>query len=482
MNCTLNKLGNTSQSIVTVPSSFLTHDLKPVELFTLSKRDTYFKEKSLFSHARLLNINNNPIKHHRKFDEYNTQKYIPIHKLASIPPPDNSFNPHYRRDCSIPTNKFITSHTHTALKLLNKDIDNDNQLINDFDLFSNLKVDEAENDTAHQTQDINLPKWNYTQYQMHKPERYNKHHAKYDILKKPHKPTLNHSIRSTHTQLPAPTLIKPSKPTDTALANTQKSLSSSNLMTKLEKDFLALEAHHHKSSTFNTGNFVKDFRIKIDNLLDRINSNFDTEKFMNTDHVSLFNKLNDTMFTPLTYYNKNYLSETTKFRNTLQNKITNLTSISPQRKDTLLKHFNKTTNYNPQPTPITSTIHPPPHDNTTSYAQLLNSLKPQDFPTIMQYTIPQINNNNLTNINNHNSLIYERYKPSKLFSDYPSPTLAEFTKRNGEKFSNRSKANETKNFKQAYIKEQENPTIPTIHENKHKYNFEDKSKYDSLKI
>lgn len=444
------KFGNTSQSIVTVPSSFLTHDLKPVEIFNLTTKKSYFKEKNLFSQARVLNINNNPIKNYHKYDEYNMKKYIPIHKLSSIPPPENSFNPHYRRDYSLPYNKFF-SKNFAGSSNEPKD-DNSNALINNFDLFSNLKVDD--DSTGDNTRMLlDEPKLNFTQYQVHKRERYNKDYEKYDKAKvkrtrkrlssTEEKLTKDEKDIPLNTKKPNFSLNTINKASETIQTSMTKKLQpANNLMSRFERDFNTLEGIYQKGNTFDNSNFVKDFRMKLDNLIERINCNYDTKKFMNTDHTSLFNKMNDTMYTPITYYNKNHESETMKFHKTLQEKIKSLNTLSEERKDALLKQFNKTTAHRSEDNAENSK-NVLPGVNTQQYfsqsrlydEQLANTLREDRI----RHGLPKINEENLEKMNRENAFLYERYKPSKLFADYPSPTLAEFTKRRGEKYSNRSK-------------------------------------------
>lgn len=75
------KLGNTSQSMVPVPDFFLTRSLKEMETFHVTNKKKYFREKDLFRLTKDLNLCNNPRNNHRKFEEYNKQKYVPVHKL-----------------------------------------------------------------------------------------------------------------------------------------------------------------------------------------------------------------------------------------------------------------------------------------------------------------------------------------------------------------------------------------------------------------
>ena len=71
------KLGNTSQSLVPVPDFFLNQTLKQMETFEVSERKRYYREKDLFRMTNDINLCNNPRNFHRKHEIFNKQKYIP---------------------------------------------------------------------------------------------------------------------------------------------------------------------------------------------------------------------------------------------------------------------------------------------------------------------------------------------------------------------------------------------------------------------
>lgn len=79
------KLGNTSQSKVPVPDFFLNRTLKQIETFEVSDRKRYFREKDLFHMTKDLNYCNNPRNFNRKHENFNKEKYIPnLSKINSI--------------------------------------------------------------------------------------------------------------------------------------------------------------------------------------------------------------------------------------------------------------------------------------------------------------------------------------------------------------------------------------------------------------
>jgi len=87
---------------------------------------------------------------------------------------------------------------------------------------------------------------------------------------------------------------------------------------------------------------IGDLKKSVLKLVERINSNYDTKQWSNSDTKSVLNKTNDVMYTPLTYYNTYNESESSKFKTTLLNKIKSFTTIT-ENKDNILKLFNKTT-------------------------------------------------------------------------------------------------------------------------------------------
>jgi hypothetical protein len=74
------KLGNTSQSIVPVPNFFLNTTHREVDTFKVPTRRRYFREKDLFRHTKDLNFSNNRRQNNKKLEEYNKEKYVPVHK------------------------------------------------------------------------------------------------------------------------------------------------------------------------------------------------------------------------------------------------------------------------------------------------------------------------------------------------------------------------------------------------------------------
>lgn len=125
------KFGNTSQSIVSVPNIFLIRDIKSVETFNTNKKDTYFVVNKLFSKAQQLNINNNPMRFNRKYEEYNKKKYIPINQIvASNVDPENNLNLHYYRNFN-KKKEEVTQQTVMSTEIMETKFSNNPMMIDD---------------------------------------------------------------------------------------------------------------------------------------------------------------------------------------------------------------------------------------------------------------------------------------------------------------------------------------------------------------
>jgi len=212
------KLGNTSQSVVPVPNFFYTRSLVDRETFHISTKKRYFREKDLFSKTRDMNFCNNPRNLHRKYEEFNKTKYIPVHNQTKV---------------------------HTTPD------------IQELPLRRKNPFDEKEG-TLKPIEDI-----------------------------------------------------------------------------KNMKDFL------HKTNTMNYTNPELRVEIKnnIGNLLDRINSNLNTQKFDEYDTMAMFNKTIEINYTPITLHNQNNESESTKFKNILKRKLESMTTIHEDAKAKALQKF-----------------------------------------------------------------------------------------------------------------------------------------------
>ena len=194
-------------------------------------------------------------------------------------------------------------------------------------------------------------------------------------------------------------------------------------------NFQALQEFNKIENDLNNNNYINpelvtSIKNNIVNLLDRINSNYDIRLWDKADTKSLFNRTNDVMFTPLTYYNMHHESETSKFRSTLQNKIKTLNTINESNQH-VLNLFNK----------------------TTLHKDLEGKIKQIDDTKIKKYPYSQIDHNYISYMTNKHYDLYEKFKPTLMYNEFLSPTMNEFTICKGEKISKNRKF---------YLKEQAN--------------------------
>ena len=529
-----NKFGNTSRTIVSVPHSFLTNNLKPIGMYNTTHSNKYFKESDLFKNSTLMNVNNNSIKESRKYDNYNKQKYIALHKRSCVELPENPYNFHFQNLKNKDINKFNYSQVKKNINEIKDEFKkendiNDNNLSKNYiniDLFKNIKtlINEDEDNTKQmqlQLKSYYSSSVDFTKYKMHNKERYNKDYKKYQ-LKKP----LEYNSKSTnkYNKSKFNNILNYTNPIikkttnneleDNLLQEINKSLSNNedNDTTNNKKYINKFDYANEKTSNINKlsnnknnkkdnentyiqgyNDYKNKFRIKIDTLLDRIGSNYNTNKWSNSEEFFILNnKLNDTMYTPITQYNNKTDSETVQFKNTLLKKIENL-PISDDRKREILKQFKKTTLYiKPEGSieNITDTCLDKNINNKTFYdynnlnLNFLSSSKinkefnitSDNIKSNEHITLPNINTNyynilpnikennieyykgldKLNKINNDYSYLYERYKPSKLFSGFPSPTFGEFNYKKGECFGTKRKEYKIDCIKEKYKMELKN--------------------------
>jgi hypothetical protein len=99
-------------------------------------------------------------------------------------------------------------------------------------------------------------------------------------------------------------------------------------------------------SKITQGDVREEIRTNIKDLLDKINTNFDIEKFKQVDIKSHSETMNSIKFTPLATINQNEENETQRFKNTLRNKIKSLTTVNSLSKEKAIKTFQKENNNN----------------------------------------------------------------------------------------------------------------------------------------
>ena len=281
------KFGNTSQTQIPVPNFYLTKNVIEMEVFkTNNDMKSTFREKDLFRQTKDINLSNNFRNKQKLFEEYNKEKYIPIHKREAF----------YLKSLANSQIKPITS----------------NKYVEDYDKFQNY-----------------LKKKDMTNYT---------------------NPNMRDGIRSN-----------------------------------------------------------------INTLLDRINSNFDLDKWNKIDSKPVFHKFIKETYSDITKYNQNNPNESEKFKNSLRDKLKTLGNFgSENNKENIMKTFSKFTDHKPIKKHIgfitscrSSSVQEKKYDLTEEEKQI------------------QI----------QNSSIYDKFKETTSYREYPSPTRTEFSKKVGEKYS-----------------------------------------------
>ncbi len=218
------KLGNTSQTLITVPKFFYTKSEKDVDILNNTQRKKYFREKDLFNKSRDLNFCNNQRKNFRNFEHQNVEKYIPIHKMEAT-----------------------------------------------------LRSFSENKQTLHST-----------------------HKSRTDMSD------------------------------DESVANTSGEYDK---FTKYMKD---------TNITLQTkGDLRDEIRGNISNLINKINTNFDIDRWNKTDTRSQYNYNNSNVYSPLTLFNMTNFSEQEKFTNTLRDKVSSLKEIDNNVRKKSIKHIDR---------------------------------------------------------------------------------------------------------------------------------------------
>jgi len=280
------KLGNTSQTQIPVPNFYLTKNVVEMEVFKAkNEMKQTFREKDLFRQTKDINLSNNYRNKKKLFEEYNKEKYIPIHKRDA-----------YMR----------------SLPHIQKKPETSNKYVEDYEKFQNYinKTDMT----------------NYTN------------------------PNLRDGIRSN-----------------------------------------------------------------LNTLLERINSNFDLEKWNNIDSKPIYSKFTQATYSDITTYNQNNPSESEMFKNSLKDKLKTLSNFgSEKNKENIMRTFTKFTER-----PMKKMSH--------GFGNSCRSTSVNDkkYELSEEEKVMQV----------QNTSVYDRFKNTISFKEYPSPTRTEFSKKIGEKYS-----------------------------------------------
>ncbi len=190
-----------------------------------------------------------------------------------------------------------------------------------------------------------------------------------------------------------------------------------NTSNKYLEDYDKFQSYMYKTdiSNFTNPNLRENIRSNINSLLERINSNYDMDKWNNNSSRPVFHKFTQETYSDLTLHNQNNPSESENFRNTLSDKLRTMSNFGTEKnKQNLLKTFSKITEAkNDKKQGFITAIR-----STSVYDARKSELS--DDEKLMQM---------------QNTSVYDRFKDTQSFRDFPSPTRTEYSKKIGEKYS-----------------------------------------------
>ncbi len=373
------KLGNTSQSKVPVPDFFLNNTLKQMETFEISDRKRYFREKDLFRMTKDLNFCNNPRNYNRKHENFNKEKYVP--DLTNI-------------------NSILNNYTTTSKKFGFNDITPKANTFNNFRNF--LEKTNVTNFTNPDLRD---------EIRFNIKVLINKINDEYDLTK-----WASTDTRSNFLQ------------TNSDNYFTSNNFNSNNTrsfgLTKTEKKFNETDATRFKTilrDKINTMSIDKNLKHKLVKNVNKFNDST-SDKFYKTKTTNIISNLEKNDFMNKENFSKEkYL----------------LTSSCTQDDNTRLSKEK------------------PKFNNTSNNYKSLNRndlIDINDNFNIRKITLPAVATkystvnsdfyNNLTEVEKlrrENKSIYERFKDSTLYRDFPSPDRKEFVIKKGENLRAKTK-------------------------------------------
>lgn len=176
------------------------------------------------------------------------------------------------------------------------------------------------------------------------------------------------------------------------------------------EDIIKMKTFLQKTNTMNYTNpeLKEEIRNNLGNLLDRINSNLNIKKFDEYDTKAILNKTLEINYTPITLFNQNNESESTKFKNILKQK---LQSMSTVHKDAKIKALKKFESYNNIDSSTVGSVFLPPLKKNVTFMENEDKL----YPSVRGQSLSE----------------------NKI--EYLSPTRREYADRMGEKISYRRK-------------------------------------------
>lgn len=404
------KLGNTSQSKVPVPNFFLNKDLKQLETFDISEGKRYFREKDLFRQTKDLNFCNNPRNFHRKYEKVNREKYFPdltnLNSILKIHPHSQTkrlFNNNFTSPKANTYNNFrsfvektnVSNYTNPDLR--NEIRGNLNVLINKLnDVYDLDKW--ATTDTRTNFLQTNSEHFNNNNKNFNKNSYYN--NSNYSTSNEFYFNTKTEMNKFNETDADKFKTILKQKINNMSIDN--------NTKTRLTKNM----------DKFNDSSTDKFYKPKATNIIAK-------EAFADNANEDI------------------YKTEQANLNNSAENKKT--------------KNFNLTTNSNLNYNSNTANLNYNHYNKNkitdnfkSNYSEGLIDIN--DNFNIGKLTLPVVANKyskvnpdfyvNLTEVDklrNNNVKIYDRFKDSTLFKDFPSPDRKEFVIKKGERLKKISK-------------------------------------------
>lgn len=198
------------------------------------------------------------------------------------------------------------------------------------------------------------------------------------------------------------------------LPEIQKKPNTSN---KYLEEYDKFQSYMYKTdiSNFTNPNLRENIRSNINSLIERINSNYDMDKWNSISSRPVFQKFTQETYSDVTTYNQNNQTESENFRNTLSEKLRTMSNFGNEKnKQNILKSFNKITDIN--------------KEKKQGFITALRSTSVYDTRKCELSSDEQA-------MQNQNTSVYERFKDTQSFKDFPSPTRTEYSKKVGEKYS-----------------------------------------------
>jgi hypothetical protein len=423
------KIGNTSQSNVPVPNFFLTKNLHQMEIFQISEGKKYFREKDLFRSAKDINFCNNQRNYNRKHDNFNRTKFIP----------DKTNINNFLKTTSSNKNTTLTS---SMGSFLSNEKDKENPNMDTYANFRNFL--EKTNVTKIVTPDLR------EEIKTNINVLIDKITNKYDIEKWTATDTRTNFInfnQGSNTFYPYSTRYDSNNiNTNINITNnySNNNINNQNMnSTYNQKDFAFADTIRTNFNFNTTNKSIGKFEDKNFNQTNA--SKFKTILRDKINGMTLDKKLKEKLVKNISIKDENspsdkfYKTKSCSILNTL-NKELNMLTYQDSIGNTLETKYEDTIDINTLQAYKTS------YANKTKYSYNFNNeININDNFNVTKICLPQVmtkystvSDNIYTNqfeidkLRMENKSIYDRFKGSNLFKDFPSPDRKEFVIKKGE--------------------------------------------------